>query len=336
MSTAPDDMLADAVGVLLADRAPPAAVRRAEAGGLDRGLWAALTEAGFDRALAPEALGGSGLAWADVRGLWQACGRAAAPAPLAEAVLAHGLAGLCGQALPAGVLSLGAGAVDGDCVVARAVPWGADADFVLAVGTDRAWLLPVAACRVTPHGAALAEREVDLACPLGAVAAVLVLPAGVDGLAAGAALRSAQIAGALEAVLALTLGHAGDRRQFGRALGQFQAVQQQLAVLAEDLMAARMAAALACQGAGPPAWQAAAAAKLVAGEAAARAAAIAQAVHGAIGITAEHDLSLYSRRLLAWRLQFGGDGRWAAALGADLLARPQQDCWQYARAIATG
>ena len=52
------------------------------------------------------------------------------------------------------------------------------------------------------------------------------------------------------------------------------------------------------------------------------AASIAHAVHGAIGISEEHDLQLYSRRLHEWRLADGSEGYWARALGQVRLEQP--------------
>jgi alkylation response protein AidB-like acyl-CoA dehydrogenase len=63
-------------------------------------------------------------------------------------------------------------------------------------------------------------------------------------------------------------------------------------------------------------------------EAAVAAAAIAHAVHGAIGVTEEHDLQLYTRRLWAWRLDFGTEAYWAGVIGRRVLGdvRP---AWQH-------
>jgi acyl-CoA dehydrogenase len=81
-----------------------------------------------------------------------------------------------------------------------------------------------------------------------------------------------------------------------------------------------MSANLACSSSGyAPSLQGTAIAKSYASEAAARAAAIVHAVHGAIGITTEHDLNLYTRRLHAWRRAFGAESYWQEALGAQWL-----------------
>jgi len=127
-----------------------------------------------------------------------------------------------------------------------------------------------------------------------------------------AALTTAQIAGAAARVLEMSIAHAQQRSQFGKPIGSFQAVQHQLSVMAEQACAARMAAQLSFASAGHlPDHTLAAMGKCVAGEAAAVIAAGSHAVHGAIGITAEFDLQLYTRRLLAWRVQAGSPSHWA-------------------------
>ena len=91
--------------------------------------------------------------------------------------------------------------------------------------------------------------------------------------------------------------------------------------MAEQVAAAQMAAAMGCSGAGPlPRPLRAALAKARASEAAALAAGIAHAVHGAIGVTAEFDLQLHTRRLHEWRADFGAESHWNTVLGHALLA----------------
>src|SRR5690606_39690377 len=67
---------------------------------------------------------------------------------------------------------------------------------------------------------------------------------------AGAALRAAQMAGAMRRVLAMTLEYAATREQFGRPIGRFQAVQQQLALMAELTVQAGIGAELAFEADG--------------------------------------------------------------------------------------
>ena len=58
----------------------------------------------------------------------------------------------------------------------------------------------------------------------------------------GAMVRSAQMAGAMEALLAQSVQYAGERTQFGRAIAKFQVIQHELAKLAGDVAASGAAA----------------------------------------------------------------------------------------------
>jgi alkylation response protein AidB-like acyl-CoA dehydrogenase len=136
-----------------------------------------------------------------------------------------------------------------------------------------------------------------------------------------AALVAGQMVGALERLQQMTVDYALTRRQFGREIGKFQAIQHQIAVMAQEVMAARIAAEAAFQG--PPlevSPQRAAVAKQRAGQAAQAVCAIAHAVHGAIGVSREHDLHRLTGKLHRWRMAHGGEAYWARALGAWALS----------------
>jgi alkylation response protein AidB-like acyl-CoA dehydrogenase len=117
--------------------------------------------------------------------------------------------------------------------------------------------------------------------------------------------------------------------QFGRAIGKFQAIQQQLALLAEQVAAAGVAAssAVAAVAAGGDLLFAAAVAKSRAGEAAGKATDIAHQVHGAIGFTHEHRLHQLTRRLWSWRDEFGSESRWWIELGRLAASRGGDGLW---------
>jgi acyl-CoA dehydrogenase len=332
MTASDQDLFGESIAALFADLATPAAVRRAQQGGLDRDLWRVVAESGFDKALAREDAGGSGLSLREVRSVLEACGRYAAPIPLGEAILAHGFAGVCGVTLPEGVVTAASARVDGARVLATAVPFGESADWVLAVPrVGEAYVLPSSRAKFADYPGLAAASESDMTWDVADAHAAFRIPAGADWHAAGAALRVAQIAGALDSVLELTTRYARERSQFGRALAKFQAIQQQIAVLAEDTFAARMASALACDvSSGMPLASHAGAAKVVASEAASRASGIAHAIHGAMGITEEYDLQLFTRRLLAWRMQYGSEDYWATQVGTALL-RDGRQTWDFVR-----
>jgi acyl-CoA dehydrogenase len=110
-------------------------------------------------------------------------------------------------------------------------------------------------------------------------------------------------------------------------VAQFQAVQQHLVTGAQDAALVGMAAEVAARAAerGTATFEIAAA-KVLAGQAAATATRAAHQAHGAMGMTQEYPLHHLSRRLWAWRREYGDDvwwsarlGRAAAGAGADLL-----------------
>jgi alkylation response protein AidB-like acyl-CoA dehydrogenase len=130
--------------------------------------------------------------------------------------------------------------------------------------------------------------------------------------ALGLALTSADLVGIMRGVLDITVGYAKDRRQYGVAIGTFQAVQHLLAE-ARCLMEGAFSAALY------PAWavdELGADAALTAGRVAkaysARAARTvcetAVQVHGGIGNTWECIVHVYLRRALLSSQWFGDDG----------------------------
>jgi alkylation response protein AidB-like acyl-CoA dehydrogenase len=147
-------------------------------------------------------------------------------------------------------------------------------------------------------------------------------------LAALALLRTGQIAGALDHALELSVGYTRERQQFGRPLAQFQAIQQQLAVLAEETAAAGMAAAAAFKAMDrKEAGFEIAAAKLRANRAARAATGIAHQVHGAMGFTAEYALHHLTRRLWAWQTEGGNERFWGERLGAQVAALGASSFW---------
>jgi acyl-CoA dehydrogenase len=141
--------------------------------------------------------------------------------------------------------------------------------------------------------------------------------------ALAAVVTSGLMAGAMEGLEALTVDYASTRKQFGREIGKFQAVQHQIAILAEEVMAARMAAQAAFVGAPLDVSPLrAAVAKTRAGQAAQLVASIAHAVHGAIGVSEEFPLHRLTRRLHQGRMAHGGEAYWARKLGGWALSQP--------------
>jgi acyl-CoA dehydrogenase len=134
------------------------------------------------------------------------------------------------------------------------------------------------------------------------------------------------------AVMDVAVGYAQERVQFGRPISKFQAVQQNLAVLAGQTAAAIAAANLGIEALGKADREREtfliAIAKTRVGEAATLACEIAHQVHGAIGFTKEYALQLSTRRLWSWREEFGSDPEWAARVGSYACAGGADGLWE--------
>ena len=161
---------------------------------------------------------------------------------------------------------------------------------------------------------ALGRRGIDLPVAEEMAARASPLPGGERG-ALLAVMATAEIAGGGERLLDMSLAHANQRRQFGKPLAAFQAIQQQLAVLAEQVVLVRIAAQAGCAGGLDVPPERAAVAKHTASAAVPLMTGIAHAVHGAIGITAEFPLARVTARMHALRMAYGSEGYWARRLG---------------------
>ncbi len=327
------EMLAETVEKVLANICQPALVRSVEVGQWPAEFWQQLQETGLPLALAPESVGGVAVGWHDALPILLGCGRYAVPVPLAETVAAHGLATCAGVELPEGILTLadfghdqgGAGTLT---LTAQNVPFASVADWVVGSlehregGESFTELIVLRKADAAQNESARlgGEGRADLYwCEVTPVLRAR-LPAGMSARVVGAAIRSAQLAGAIGRVLELSVVYADERKQFGKTLSKFQALQQQLAVLGQYSVSAAMAAELAGDSADAcldP--QRVGYAKALVSEVAHKAAMIAHALHGAIGTTAEYDLQLLTRRIWAWRLDFGSEAYWNLFGGQALI-----------------
>jgi acyl-CoA dehydrogenase len=304
-----DWLLVDGARRLLADTCTHEAVQAAEADGWSAVVWDALRGAGFG-SLAE-------LAPTDALAVLMVAGEHAAPVPLADMALAGWLLGepLSGSAsvAPANDLSLENGRLFG---AALRVPWGHAVERVVAVLGDIAVVAPVAAAARVEARTNLAGEPRDTVVFEGAEPQD-VRPVACDLLAWGALTRVALMAGALIGMARLTVSYAGERLQFGRPIAAFQAVQQHLVEIAQD---ASLVAAAADGAARVPGPFEIAAAKALASRSALTATRAAHQVHGAMGMTQEYRLHHFSRRLWAWRNEYGDEQHWTAWLGSASIA----------------
>jgi acyl-CoA dehydrogenase len=331
-----DQLLIDTAHRLFSATCTHEAVQAAERDGWAPDIWKAVADAGFPWVSVPEDAGGAGGALTDAAAIVHVAGAYAAPIPLAETgLLAGWLLSSTGLPIPDGPATVVPGqrgdtlAREGETVSGRAsrVAWARSADRVVALLPDGDGFvvasLDPATAAVEP-GTNLAGEPRDTLVFDRAIADVAIAPGGVDADALrrrGALTRALLMAGALDQMSRLTVGYTRQRRQFGRPVAQFQAVQQHLVNGAQDAalvtMAAEMAAGAAEQGSA--AFEIAAA-KVLAGQAAASATRAAHQAHGAMGMTQEYPLQHFSRRLWSWRQEYGDDVWWSARLGRAMAA----------------
>lgn len=297
---------------------------------LDRSGWLSLVGLGLHQIGVAEDAGGSGGTLDDLLEVAQLVGRFAADVPVVEHALAAWALTEAGAKLPAdGALTLALrpealtehedGTVSGTLT---AVPWGSTCDHVVstladgrtvAVRTSDATVEPGLDLAGTPCDTLRFDRVAAWHCGVGATPEDLANRA--------AALRVALIAGALQSVSELTQRYVGERVQFGKPIGTFQAVQahvvlvEQMAVLTDSL-AHRLVLRSTLDSFEVQA------ADLVARENALTAARAAHQAHGAIGMTREYRLQGFTRRLHVWSAGTTSALDAAAAIGIRSVAAP--------------
>lgn len=335
------NILTDSVNGLLGDRVTKELLTGFDQGKGDGGLWDEVEAQGLTRPLVSEENGGVGGEWRDAHVLLFAQGYHGAPIPLGETILATWLAEKAGFAVPDGRVTL----IDGresleirdgriHGAVSR-IPWAAAADKAVVVledqGSPRVGIADLGGATVSPGENVAKEPRNDVSFD-GLSMDMRPMPNELGGgaiLMLGAMMRSAQIAGALERVLELAVDYANERTQFGRPIGKFQAIQQELARTAGEVAASAVIAEapFAAMDMGQRSDHLIAAAKARSSEAAGVAASVGHQTHGAIGFTYEHTLHFFTRRLWAWRSEFGNQRFWWKRLGERSVARGAENFW---------
>lgn len=299
---------------LLSDIASPAAVRALEVSGDIAPIWSAVEASGYLDILVGEEFGGAGLTLLDAAPIFELLGRHALPLPIGDTMVARALLARAG------------------------VEYGADygsAPIALVTGAQPSVGAGFASAFLTGSPAApkLQAAEASATGVHGDRSAVVSLSGGAELRPVAAILRALTISGAAHQLLEMTVAYANDRAQFGKPIGKFQAVQQQLAVLAEQAVAARIAAAMGARAGLDASLLQAAFAKHNASVAAAQIVPIAHGVHGAIGISEEYDLQLFTRRLNEWRMADGSEAYWADVVGCARLGQPDAPTTQFIRYV---
>lgn len=320
-----DPDLYGAVDDVFGRRVDPTVIAAAETDGMSASLWSTVADLGFPLVGVDDARGGSGGSIMDALAIAVLAGHHAVPLPIVETHLAAWLLAGAGLDVTAEPMTVAPG-TDGDEVVV-------EGGSVRGVVHDVAWVPGATKLVVVTEAASVvvidpARAEIEIGHDLAGQPRSVVRFAGAEhaeggaGLSPralqlrGALLRAGQLAGAQDSLAELTIGYCAEREQFGRPLHAFQAVQQHLVTLAQSAELSSMAVLRA----GLAALEREASfeiccAKLVADQCAADAVRAAHQAHGAISMTLEYRAQLITRRLNAWRFEFGTEADLALELG---------------------
>ena len=301
-------------------------------------LWAKMAEQGYTGIIFPEEYGGVGLGKVELILFMEEAGRALLPGPFFSTVALAGvvvdalgtteqkkkyLAPICrGEARSTlAMLEASASWDPADVRIAAVngkltgeklfVPDTAAADTILVVARNGVFLVDAKAPGITISP----MSGMDLARKLYAVqfkdtpAEKLGETAGLSkALDVATAALVAEMVGGMQRVLDLTVEYAKMRKQFGKPIGMFQAVQHQCADMyleTENSRSAAYYAAWALEEHAPDAAVAVSIAKVYASDAGRTVGNRGIQVHGGMGFTWENDVHLYYRRAKASETMFG-------------------------------
>jgi alkylation response protein AidB-like acyl-CoA dehydrogenase len=279
----------------------PGAVRSWNTGdtAAGRAIWARLAELGVTALAVPEDSGGIGAHPVDLVVAVERLGRWGVPGPVAESLAAAPVLLRDDNRAEA----LAAGELIATVAMPPDVPLAADVGFadLVLFGSEGT---------VSDASSSAGHRSVDPSRQLFDVAASGESRPAETARAYdfGALATAAQLLGAGQAMLDMSVDYAKQRSQFGRPIGGYQAIKHKLADVHIALELTRpliYAAALSLAGRSPDSARDVSAAKAAASEAALHSARSALQTHGAIGYTAEHDLSQLLLRVQALHSAWG-------------------------------
>jgi alkylation response protein AidB-like acyl-CoA dehydrogenase len=303
---------------LLTARSPWAKVRAAaEAAAYDPALWQEIVDLGWPGIAVAEEHGGQGLGAVELAVLLEELGYACAATPFLSTAVAAAVIQATGSeaqrerwlpGLVSGELTAGLGTTD-------LVADGEGADVVVMLDGGEARLI--------------ADPQAETVVTIDPTRRFARVRGEAESLEAGAGARvyaalAAEVVGVSQRALEMTLDYVKDRKQFGVAVGSFQAVAHRCAQMLLDTESARSTAYFSAWAADADPERMAEAAALAAAAASRggrEVTASAIQAHGGIGFTWEADVHwLYKRAQLDAAL-LGGTGRHHAALARAAAAR---------------
>lgn len=294
----------------------------------DAGLWQKLAEQGFTGIIFPEAFGGMGLGIVELVLLMEEAGYALLPGPLFSTLMAGAVLQACGSEAQqqkylaricsgqarstVAFLEQNSGWNSAELKISAAggklngkksfVTDASVADFVIVVTSGDVYVVDAKASgvKITPMKGMDLTRKIYSVEFSNAPAEKLSNSAGLDrALSIATAALAAEMTGGMQRVLETTVAYAKTRKQFGKPIGIFQAVQHMCADMYLETESARSAAyyaGWALEETAFDAYTAVSIAKMYASDASRTVGNRGIQVHGGMGFTWENDIHLYYRR----------------------------------------
>lgn len=332
-------------------------INNSEGGQWATHLWSQLVESGMITVAIPEELGGNGGDFSDAFSMLRIAGKYSAPIPLAETFIANWMMAEHGERITDEIITI-AYPVESNFVKfiqnddgwiisgkLRDVPWARFANKMVVFGeTDKGSIISLISLNHArifsgnnlagdPRDDVIFENVYLQDCNLIKVN----MKDQLETLSyAGALTRCVMMAGALETVLKIAIRHTSERSQFGKSLNRFQAIQQHIAILAGETAAASMASDYAVQSFSMGNYSNELAfAKVRINEAAGKVAQLAHQILAAIGFTYEHTLHHSTRRLWAWRDEYGTESEWQKVITKKLMNLEKNQLWSMITNVET-
>ena len=303
-------------------------------------LWNDIEEQGLSRIIVKERFNGSGLPFSFILPLIKMSNNFGTPLPFSETILSNYLLSESDINPPNGIVTFATDGVDINITNnkisgnLRSIPFLNLTNKIILIteikNIKNIILLHNTSEKLKPKKNFLAEPRFDLQIKNCEIIDIKPLNSKIDFNHLGALMRSAQMIGSMEKALDLSIDYCSQRKQFGRTLSKFQAIQHQISEMAVELSAS--SAALSAVGNIDETnnnIQDIAILKIRAGIAAGKIIAISHQVHGAIGFTQEYELAYFTRNLNSWRNDFGNENFWETLLGKKFLENSNQNLWEY-------
>ena len=324
-------------------------IDKSENGEWSQDLWAKLAEIELFSIGVSEELGGFGGDYKDACSVIYLAGKYAVPLPLSETIIGKWVLSELGQTTKDEPLTFSFEegnevqiTKSNNSVVVTGtlseVPWGRHAKSIVTLGTmnGKSYVVQLPVDKAVVHkinniaGEPRDTVEFEAVVLEGLSLYTVDRDAFKEKMMNLATLsRIVMMAGAMERILELSVRYSSEREQFGRPLHRFQAIQHHLSELAGETVIAisSMNNAIEAYEEGQFS-QELAHARIRINEAAGKVATSAHQLHGAIGVTYEHSLHQYTRRLWAWREEYGNEAVWVDKLVAQLMENADESLWE--------